>query len=270
MTKIEIINEMYDVINNNADVFNYAEKHMTKYYADKVKTTKKATLEQWLAKLNAMVEEVKKVETIETEVENNTEKNVEDMTKNEIIAEIKNVVNANGGRYSKSCDYMKKAELVAYLNDMKYYASLKAEKVETVDVENDTEYVAETKATKKDIIMGLHKNNEVKCDLATAEALATEGFIIIDRYEDGVLYGAIFWDSVDEEVMNEDELLVYNMAHSGLENWGEGYKIMKELYSKGYLVDFVEDEERCYANQNPDKVLSDFCKRWDNKLNAAA
>lgn len=206
MTKIEIINEMYNVVNNNADVFQYADKYMINVYAKDVKTTKKATLEQYLAKLNAMVEEAKNVETVETEVE------------------------------------------------------------------NDIEYVAETKATKKDIIMGLHKNDEVKCDLATAEALATEGFIYIRNYEDGVLYGAIFWDSVDEEIMDEDELLVYNMAHSGLENWGEGYKIMKELYSKGYLVDFVEDEdeERCYANQNPDKVLSDFCKRWDNKLNEAA
>lgn len=204
MTKNEIINEMYNVVNNNAGVFCYADKYMIGVHAKYIKTTKKATLEQYLAKLNAMVEEANKAKTVETEVENNTE------------------------------------------------------------------YVAEPKATKKDIIMGLDENGEVKCDLATAEALATEGFIYIERYEDGVLYGAIFWDSVGEEVMDEDELLVYNIAHSGLENWGEGYKIMKELYSKGYLVDFVEDEERCYANQNPDKVLSDFCKRWDNKLNEAA
>lgn len=130
MTKIEIINEMYNVVNNNADVFQYADKYMINVYAKDVKTTKKTTLEQYLAKLNAMVEEAKKVETVETEVE------------------------------------------------------------------NDTEYVAETKATKKDIIMGLHKNNEVKCDLATAEALATEGFIIIDRYEDGILYGEIDYEAV--------------------------------------------------------------------------
>lgn len=63
---------MYDVVNNNADVFNYPEKWMIEQYAKNVKTTKKATLEQYLSKLNAMVEESKKVETVETEVENNT------------------------------------------------------------------------------------------------------------------------------------------------------------------------------------------------------
>ena len=91
MTKIELIKEMYNVIINNADVFGYPDKHMTEHYANKVKTTKKATLEKWLEKLNAMVEEAKKeetIETVETEVENNTEKNIEDMTKNKIINKI--------------------------------------------------------------------------------------------------------------------------------------------------------------------------------------
>lgn len=93
MTKNEIINEMYNVINNNADVFQYAEKWMTEKYADKVRTTKKAQLEQWLAKLNAMVEEAKNAKTVETKVKNteNTvevEKNDKDMTKNKIINKI--------------------------------------------------------------------------------------------------------------------------------------------------------------------------------------
>ena len=76
MTKKELINEMYDVVNNNADVFQYADKWMINVYAEYIKTTKKATLEQYLAKLNAMVEEAKKVETVETEAEN-TENTVE-------------------------------------------------------------------------------------------------------------------------------------------------------------------------------------------------
>ena len=93
MTKNEIINEMYNVINNNADVFQYAEKWMINVYAEHIKTTKKATLEQYLAKLNAMVEEAKNAKTVETEVENteNTvkvEKNDNNMTKNEIINKI--------------------------------------------------------------------------------------------------------------------------------------------------------------------------------------
>ena len=125
--------------------------------------------------------------------------------------------------------------------------------------------------TKKEIIMSLNKNGEAKCDLSTAEYLVNDGFIIVDRYDDGVLYGFIFWDAIEEEVMDEDEMMIFLMAHRGFENWGEGYKIMKELYSKGYLVDWVDDEEneRCYANQNHDKVLSDFCKRFDN-LNESA
>ena len=79
MTKIELIKEMYNVIINNADVFGYPHKHMTEDYANNVKTTKKATLEKWLEKLNAMVEEAKKeetIETVETKVEN-TENTVE-------------------------------------------------------------------------------------------------------------------------------------------------------------------------------------------------
>lgn len=130
MTKIEIINEMYDVINNNADVFQYPEKWMTEKYADKVRTTKKAELEHWLAKLNAMVEEAKNAKTVETEVENNTEN------------------------------------------------------------------VAEPKATKEDIIMGLHENGSVECDLETAQSIAQEGFIEIESYEDGVLKGNVCYDKV--------------------------------------------------------------------------
>ena len=104
MTKIEIINEMYDVVNNNADVFQYADKWLINVYAEYIKTTKKATLEQYLAKLNAMVEEAKKVETVETEVENNTEKNIEDMTKNEIINKIEKFI--SNVDYSHYCKFV--------------------------------------------------------------------------------------------------------------------------------------------------------------------
>ena len=73
MTKKELINEMYDVVNNNADVFQYADKWIINVYAEYIKTTKKATLEQYLAKLNAMVEEAKKAENA-THQEKNKEK----------------------------------------------------------------------------------------------------------------------------------------------------------------------------------------------------
>ena len=104
MTKKELINEMYDVVNNNADVFQYADKWMINVYAEYIKTTKKATLEQYLAKLNAMVEEAKKAETVEIEVENNTEKNIEDMTKNEIINKIEKFI--SNVDYSHYCKFV--------------------------------------------------------------------------------------------------------------------------------------------------------------------
>ena len=104
MTKKELINEMYDVVNNNADVFQYADKWIINVYAEYIKTTKKATLEQYLAKLNAMVEEAKKAETVEIEVENNTEKNIEDMTKNEIINKIEKFI--SNVDYSHYCKFV--------------------------------------------------------------------------------------------------------------------------------------------------------------------
>lgn len=138
------------------------------------------------------------------------------MKKIELINEIENVVMNNGGdlnlgwvyltfrdgelvRLTNGCPkkvkYQTVAQIKAYLDFYNEYVANKAETVET-EVENNTEEVSEPKATKKDIIMGLHENNEVKCDLATAEALETDGFIHIDRYEDGVLYGKINYEAV--------------------------------------------------------------------------
>lgn len=199
MTKIEIINEMYNVINNNADVFEYPHKHMTEYYADKVRTTKKAELEQWLAKLNAMVEEANEAKT----------------------------------------------------------------------VENDTEYVAEPKATKKDIIMGLHEKGEVKCDLATAEALANEDFIIMENYEDGVLYGNLSYAIIDE-LIESGAYLGYVIDKYGGFNHSELDSVM-DMFDHGYVSSIEYDGEGNWlAEVNWDNILTDFCKRWDNKLNEAA
>lgn len=205
MTKIEIINEMYNVINNNADVFEYPHKHMTEYYADKVRTTKKAELEQWLAKLNAMVEEANEAKTVETEVE------------------------------------------------------------------NDTEYVAEPKATKKDILMGLHKNGEVKCDLATAEVLATEGFIEIEDYEDGVLYGDIYPYGIYDAMFNKYECDIMDMLE--YDGWVDEVdnEVFINLVDRGYVsaAEYLGDNNWKGETDN-DNILTDFCKRWDNKLNEAA
>ena len=104
MTKIELIKEMYNVIINNADVFGYPHKHMTEHYANNVKTTKKATLERWLEKLNAMVEEANKEETKAENTENTVEveKNDKNMTKNEIINKIEKFIsNVDYSHYRK-------------------------------------------------------------------------------------------------------------------------------------------------------------------------
>lgn len=205
MTKIEIINEMYDVVNNNADVFQYADKYMINVYAKYIKTTKKATLEQYLAKLNAMVEEAKKVETVETEVE------------------------------------------------------------------NDTEYIAETKATKKDIIMGLHKNDEVKCDLAIAEALATEGFIEIESYEDGLLRGNVCYDKVMNEMFDDYDCVWVGTNDKKCPMSLDDIYLLTKLYDKGYINNLDYDGDNIWhCMVNFTNVLSDFCKRWDSKLSEVA
>ena len=223
MTKIELIKEMYNVIINNADVFNYPEKHMTEDYANNVKTTKKAELEKWLEKLNAMVEEAKKeetIETIETEAETvEVEKSVKDMTKAETV---------------------------------------------------DTEYVVKPRATKKDIIMGLHKNDEVKCDLATAEAIAQEGFIYIREYEDGILYGEVEYDAVCEDIIDEDDWDLFDEVREGKIYHSDIDKAV-EWYNAGFLksIKYVGNGTwRC--DMDWDGILTEFCNRWINNIYEAA
>ena len=199
MTKIELIKEMYNVIINNADVFGYPDKHMTEHYANKVKTTKKATLEKWLEKLNAMVEETKKVE--------NTENTVE----------------------------------------------------------------VEPKATKKDIIMGLHENGSVECDLETAQSIEKEGFIKIESYEDGLLKGDVCYDKVMDEMFDE-----YDYAYTEVSckkcmlSLNDIYTVTK-LYDKGYINNLDYDGDGIWhCRVRLTNVLSDFCKRWDIKLSEVA
>lgn len=212
------------------------------------------------------------------------------MTKIEIINEIKNVVMNNGGnlnlgwvlltfrdgelvRFTNGCPkkvkYETVAQIKAYLDFYNEYVAKKAKTVET-EVENDTEYVAETKATKKDIIMGLHKNDEVKCDLATAEALATEGFIYIRNYEDGVLYGEVEYDAVCEDLIDEDDLELFDEVRDGEFGYHDIDQVT-EWYDMGYLkqIEYGGDG-KWYCDMDWNGVLDDFCKRWDNKLNEAA
>ena len=212
------------------------------------------------------------------------------MKKIDIINEIKNVVMNNGGNLNlgwvlltfrdgelvrltngcpKKVKYETVAQIKAYLDFYNEYVAKNAKTVET-EVENDTEYVAEPKATKKDIIMGLHKNGEVKCDLATAEALATEGIIYIDRYEDGVLYGEVEYDAVCEDIIDEDDLELFDEVRFG-KFYHTDINQVTVLYDAGLLKKIWYSGNGLWrCDMNWDNILTDFCKRWNNKLNEAA
>ena len=217
------------------------------------------------------------------------------MTKNEIINEIKSVVMNNGGevkhgqiRYfinengdvmvdhstgrGKNVNYESKAQLEVDLDVVKMlvekYCSTEVETVET-EVENTVE--VEPKATKKDIIMGLHENDSVECDLETAQSIAQEGFIEIKSYEDGLLRGNICYDKVMNEMFDE-----YDCVWVGTDNkkcpmsLDDIYTVTK-LYDKGYINNLDYDGDNIWhCMVNFTNVLSDFCKRWDSKLSEVA
>ena len=99
MTKNEIINEIKSVVMNNGGyvnlnwvtiIVNNGEVIRTyNGYSKNVKYEKVAQIQIYLDCLNDMEAETKVENTENTvEVENNTEKNIEDMTKNEIINKI--------------------------------------------------------------------------------------------------------------------------------------------------------------------------------------
>ena len=204
------------------------------------------------------------------------------MTKNEIINEIKSVVMNNGGevkhgqiryfinengdvmvdhstRRGKNVNYESKAQLENDLAIVKIF------------VEKYCNTEAETKATKKDIIMGLHENDSVECDLETAQSIAQEGFIEIESYEGGVLKGDVCYDKVMNAMFDE-----YDCVWVGTDNkkcpmsLDDIYTVTK-LYDKGYINNLDYDgDDIWHCMVNFTNVLSDFCKRWDSKLNEAA
>ena len=217
------------------------------------------------------------------------------MTKNEIINEIKSVVMNNGGevkhgqiRYfinengdvmvdhstgrGKNVNYESKAQLEVDLDVVKmlvekYYST----EVETVETEVENTVEVEPKATKKDIIMGLHENDSVECDLETAQSIAQEGFIEIESYEDGLLRGNVCYDKVMNEMFDE-----YDCVWVGTDNkkcpmsLDDIYTVTK-LYDKGYINNLDYDGDNIWhCMVNFTNVLSDFCKRWDGKLSKVA
>lgn len=206
------------------------------------------------------------------------------MTKNEIINEIKSVVMNNGGEvnlgwvtisvingevirtlhgYSKNVKSEKVAQIQIYLDCLNDMEAKTSEKSETVEVE--------PKATKKDIIMGLHENDSVECDLETAQSIAQEGFIEIESYEDGVLKGEVCYDKVLDEMFDGYDCVWLEISHK---KWavalGNIYTLTK-LYDKGYINNLDYDGGNIWhCRVKLTNVLSDFCKRWNSKLNEVA
>lgn len=204
------------------------------------------------------------------------------MTKNEIINEIKSVVMNNGGevkhgqiRYfinengdvmadhstgrGKNINYESKAQLEIDIDVVKMF------------VEEYYNTKAEPKATKKDIIMGLHENDSVECDLETAQSIAQEGFIEIESYEDGVLKGNVCYDKVMNEMFDDYDCVWVGTDDKKCPMSLDDIYTVTKLYDKGYINNLDYDGDNIWhCMVNFTNVLSDFCKRWDSKLSEVA
>ena len=206
------------------------------------------------------------------------------MTKNEIINEIKSVVMNNGGYvnlgwvtiivnngevfrtlhgYSKNVKYEKITQIQIYLDCLNDMEAETVEKSETVKVE--------PKATKKDIIMGLHENDSVECDLETAQSIAQEGFIEIESYEDGLLRGNVCYDKVMNEMFDDYDCVWVGTDDKKCPMSLDDIYLLTKLYDKGYINNLDYDGDNIWhCMVNFTNVLSDFCKRWDIKLSEVA
>ena len=197
------------------------------------------------------------------------------MTKKELKAEIEKLQKAYGLRYYGGINSMKKAELESFLNDIKYAHSLKcnteAKTVETKVENTENTVEVEPKATKKDIIMGLHENDSVECDLETAQSIEKEGFIEIDSYEDGVLRGNVCYDKVMNEMFDEYDCVWVGTDDKKCPMSLDDIYTVTKLYDKGYINNLDYDGDNIWhCRVKLTNVLSDFCKRWDNKLSKVA
>ena len=204
------------------------------------------------------------------------------MTKNEIINEIKSVVMKNGGEVKngqirffinengdvmvdhctgrgKNAIYESKAQLEVDIDVVKMF------------VEKYCNTEAEPKATKKDIIMGLHENGCVKCDLETAQSIAQEGFIKIRNYEDGVLRGDVCYDKVMDEMFDEYDCEWLEISYKKWAMSLDDIYTVTKLYDKGRINNLDYDGDGIWhCRVRLTNVLSDFCKRWNNKLSEVA
>lgn len=197
------------------------------------------------------------------------------MTKKELRAEIEKLQKAYGLRYYGGIKSMKKAELESFLNDIKYAHSLKcnteAETVETKVENTENTVEVEPKATKKDIIMGLHENGSVECNLETAQSIEKEGFIKIDSYEGGLLRGDVCYGKILDEMFDEYDCAFLETDYKKWAMSLDDIYTVTKLYDKGYINNLDYDgDDIWHCMVKLTNVLSDFCKRWDSKLSKVA
>ena len=197
------------------------------------------------------------------------------MTKKELRAEIEKLQKAYGLRYYGGINSMKKAELESFLNDIKYAHSLKcnteAKTIETKVENTENTVEVEPKATKKDIIMGLHENGSVECDLETAQSIAQEGFIEIESYEDGLLRGNVCYGKVLDEMLDRYDCAFIEIDYKKWALSLDDIYTVTKLYDKGYINNLDYDGDSIWhCRVKMTNVLSDFCKRWGIKLSKVA
>lgn len=200
------------------------------------------------------------------------------MTKNEIINDIKSIVMNNGGEVNLGWVTISviNGEVVRTLHG--YSKNVKSEKIAQIqiylDCLNDMEaetVETETKATKKDIVMGLHENGSVECDLETAQSIEKEGFIKIDSYEGGLIKGDVCYDKVMDEMFDEYDCVFIEMAYKKWAMSLDDIYTVTKLYDKGYINNLDYDGGNIWhCRVKLTNVLGDFCKRWDSKLSKVA
>ena len=198
------------------------------------------------------------------------------MTKNEIINEIKSVVMNNGGYVNLSWVTISviNGEVIRTLHG--YSKNVKYEKIAQIqiylDCLNDMEgKTVEAKATKKDIMMGLHENGSVECDLETAQSIEKEGFIKIKSYEGGLLKGDVCYYKVMDEMFDEYDCAFTEISHKKCMLSLDDIYTVTKLYDKGYINNLDYDgDDIWHCSVKLTNVLSDFCKRWDSKLSKVA
>lgn len=265
ITKKEMINEIKNVVMNNGGMIRLGwitifvlNGELIRDIHTNAKKVKYEKVEQIKIYLDCIRDyEAKKVE-------NDTEDVAEaKATKKDIIEEIKNAITSNGD------DGEFRIGDISYHIDGEYVKVISWHYKDVLNDKSDEELNHHLsiikKGIKQNIIKGLHEYGVVKCDIMTAAALETEGFITNDSYYGSVLYGEINKSEILKEMFNDVEF--YEMKYNADELWVadmDDIEIVTNLCDDGYLDELkYNGDGNWYCRVNWDNVIDDFCKRWD-------